>query len=284
MARPSRPSASAWRRAVAPIERQLPHGWGDFFLQLAIFAVFDIAYELTRSFATGERVTAFHNAYRVVSAERSLHVFHELDVQDWAMRAPGVVLDIANWTYFNCQFTVTILFLLWVYSRRNDSFAFIRNVVLTADFIGIVGYIAFPTAPPRMLSRLGFVDTLEATSVNHHSSLISGLANPYAAMPSLHTTYAVLIGVSGVLLTRHLWAKALWSLYPALVVFSIVATGNHFILDAVAGLAVLILAVALNLLWVFARRRRRPGPPAPRRPGRPPERRLGESHATSAAA
>jgi membrane-associated phospholipid phosphatase len=283
MARPSRPAAPAWRRALAPIERQLPHGWGDFLLQLAIFATFDIAYELTRSFATGERVTAFHNAYRVVNVERSLHVFHELEIQDWTMRAPGVVLDVANWTYFNCQFTITILFMLWVYSRRNDSFAFIRNVVLTADFIGIVGYIAFPTAPPRMLSRLGFVDTLEATTVNHHSSLISGLANPYAAMPSLHTAYAVLIGVSGVLLSRHLWAKALWSLYPALVVFSILATGNHFILDAVAGLGVLILAVALNLAWVFARRRRTPGPPAPRRPDRP-DRRPSESRATSATA
>jgi membrane-associated phospholipid phosphatase len=278
MAGPSRPAAPAWRRAIAPVERQLPHGWGDFLLQLAIFATFDVAYELTRSLATGERVAAFRNAYRVVHYEQSLHVFHELEIQDWAMRAPGVVLDIANWTYFNCQFTVTILFLLWVYSRRNDSFAFIRNVVLTADFIGIVGYIAFPTAPPRMLSRLGFVDTLAATTVNHHSSLISGLANPYAAMPSLHTTYAVLIGVSGVLLTRHLWAKALWSLYPALVVFSIVATGNHFILDAVAGLAVLVLAVVLNLIWVFARRRRS-GPP-PRRP----DRRLGESHPRSATA
>ena len=108
MARPSRPPAPAWRRGLAPIERQLPHGWGDFLLQLAIFATFDIAYELTRSFATGERVTAFHNAYRVVNVERSLHVFHELEIQDWTMRAPGVVLDVANWTYFNCQFTITI--------------------------------------------------------------------------------------------------------------------------------------------------------------------------------
>ena len=89
--------------------------------------------------------------------------------------------------------------------------------------------------------------------------------------------------MTGVLLSRHLWAKALWSLYPALVVFSILATGNHFILDAVAGLGVLILAVALNLAWVFARRRRTPGPPAPRRPDRA-DRRPSESRATSATA
>ena len=155
---------------VTRIGTWLPRGWGDLARQLAIFALFDLLYEATRTLAVGDRAVALRHANDIVSTERSLGIFHELDVQHFAATSPHFVQAIANWTYFNCQFTITILFMLWVYSRRNDSFAFIRNVVLTADFIGVVGYIAFPTAPPRMLNRLGFVDTLEATTVNHQTS------------------------------------------------------------------------------------------------------------------
>jgi membrane-associated phospholipid phosphatase len=237
---------------IAAIGRFLPKGWPDFLLQLAIFATFDIAYELSRSLATGKRSVAFAHARDIVRWERDLGIFHELGVQHWAQTAPGIVGSIASWTYFNCQFTISIAFLLWVYARRNDSYYFIRNVVIAADFIGVIGYIGFPAAPPRMLSSLGFVDTLAATYKN---TAVASLANPYAAMPSLHTAYALLIGTCGVLLTRRLWAKALWSLYPALVVFSIVATANHYFLDAIAGALTISLAFLLALLLRYAMRR-----------------------------
>src|SRR5690242_20791435 len=221
--------------------RLLPKGWPDFLRQLAIFATFDVAYELSRSLAQGKATVAFEHANAVVNAEQALGIFDERELQSWVLSAPGIVLDVANWTYFNCQFTITILFLIWVYCRRNDSFYFIRNVVMAADFIGVIGYIAYPTAPPRLLSGFGFVDTLSLTTVNHDT--VSALANPYAAMPSLHTAYALLVGVSGALLVRRPWAKALWSLYPGLVVFSIISTANHFILDALAGSGTLLLAL-----------------------------------------
>jgi hypothetical protein len=249
----------------------LPKGWRNFFLQLAIFASFDVVYEWSRSLAYGRSAIAFAHAKDIVQTERALGIFDELHLQAWVLQAPGIVLDVANWTYFNCQFTITIGFLLWVYCRRNDSFAFLRNVILAADFIGVVGYIAFPTAPPRMLRGLGFVDTLDRTGINHHSSAIASFSNPYAAMPSLHTAYALLIGTSGVLLARHLWSKALWSLYPGLVVFSIVATANHFILDAFAGTLTLLLALLMvtSVMWLrrrsSSRQHRRPQPPQRRR-------------------
>ena len=186
---------------ISAIGRFLPKGWPDFLLQLAIFATFDIAYEWSRSLATGQRTVAFVHARDIVRWERDLGIFHELDVQRWAAHAPGIVDKAANWTYFNCQFTVSISFLLWVYARRNDSYYFIRNVVMAADFIGVIGYISFPAAPPRMLPDLGFVDTLAQT---YKSTAVATLANPYAAMPSLHTAYALLVGTSGVLLTRRL--------------------------------------------------------------------------------
>jgi hypothetical protein len=249
--------------------RFLPKGWPDFLKQLAIFAIFDVAYEGSRALAEGQETAAFRHGHDVVDAEKTLGIFRELNVQQWVLGAPHIVLDVANWTYFNCQFTISFAFLVWVYCRRNDSFYFIRNVVIAADFIGVIGYISYPTAPPRMLTEYGFVDTLNTTAVNHDT--VSALANPYAAMPSLHTAYALLIGVSGVLLARHALTKAVWALYPGLVVFSIISTANHFILDAVGGATTLLLATSLVVSVTFILRRRPlplhvPAKPAPMLP------------------
>jgi membrane-associated phospholipid phosphatase len=224
----------------------LPRGPGDLVRQIVIVSLFDIAYELSRVVATGGRGTALAHARSVVDTERSLGIFRELSVQHFALHAPGVVLDIANWTYFNAQFTVTFVFLLWAYLRHTDRYTTIRNTVIAADAIGLIGYLAYPTAPPRMLPRLGFTDTLNQAAVNHHSGAIASLANSYAAMPSLHTAYALIFGVSGVVLARRWWVRGMWALYPGLVVFSIVATANHFVLDAVAGAAVALVAATLT--------------------------------------
>ena len=93
-----------------------------------------------------------------------------------------------------------------------------------------------------MLGGLGFVDTLNETAVNHHSGLIASLSNPYAAMPSLHTAYALIVGASAVCWSAAAVLRVLWAFYPALVVFSIVATANHFFLDAAGGAGVAMLA------------------------------------------
>jgi membrane-associated phospholipid phosphatase len=233
-------------RGRARLTSVLPRGPLDLLRQIAIVSLFDLAYELSRVLATGGRGAALAHAHSVVAAERSLGVFRELSVQRFALDSPGIVLDIANWTYFNAQFTVTFLFLLWAYLRHTDRYTTIRNTVIAADAIGLIGYLAYPTAPPRMLPRLGFTDTLNQAAVNHHSGAIASLANPYAAMPSLHTAYALIFGVSGVVLARRWWIRGLWALYPGLVVFSIVATANHFVLDAVAGAVVALAAAALT--------------------------------------
>jgi uncharacterized membrane protein YbhN (UPF0104 family) len=225
------------RSIITAIGTRLPRGWGDLGRQLAIFAALDMAYELSRTLAVGDRSTALRHAHSIVNTERSLGLFHELDVQHWAMNAPSIVMSVANWTYFNCQFTLTFGFVLWVYLRRNEYYTRLRNLIATINVVGLAGYIFFPAAPPRMLTDLGFVDSLNQTGVNHHSGLIAALSNPYAAMPSLHTAYAITVGVTGLAVTRSR-LRFLWVGYPALVVFSIIATANHFILDAVAGAGV----------------------------------------------
>jgi membrane-associated phospholipid phosphatase len=247
------------RRAVDAIGRRLPRGWGDFLRQLALFIVFDITYESTRGLSDGARVVAIRHAEDVVSAEKTLGIFREQAVQHWAMHAPGFVLEVANWTYLQCQFTITFGFLLWVYLWRNEAWSFLRNTVIIGFSLGIVGYLSYPCAPPRLLPAqlgYGFVDTLKTGSASTQGGLVAALANPYAAMPSLHTATSLLVGTSGVLLCRSILARAIWALYPALVVFSIVATANHFLLDAIGGACVFATALTLSLCVSYIRRGR----------------------------
>ncbi|MGH3130526.1 MAG: phosphatase PAP2 family protein, partial [Gaiellaceae bacterium] len=124
---------------------------------------------------------------------------------------------------------------------------------------GLVGYIALPTAPPRMFPDLGFVDTLAHFNLNHGSAVIAFASNPYAAMPSLHAADSLIVGVAMALIVRRRPLKLLWLAWPAWVWFAVMATGNHFWLDIAAGVAVAALAAAIvfrrELRPLAARRR-----------------------------
>ena len=241
-------TAHPFRRAERRVGRLLPRGWRDFWLQFAIFWSFYLAYEASRTLASADRYVAIRNALDVLRAQQILGIDLERNVQEWALNSNDIVMSIANWTYFNCQFTITYALLLFIYFRRNHAFYFIRNALLATSFAALLGYILLPTAPPRMFGGLGFVDTLNQTSVNHNSGIVAWFANPYAAMPSLHTAYAVIIGCAGDLVLAHPLLKLVWTLYPGLVLFSIIATGNHWFLDAAVGAFVALFA----LLFAFA--------------------------------
>ena len=131
-----------------------------FARQLAIFIPFDIAYELSRRVATGGEETALQHARDVVDAEQSLGIYHELAVQHWALDAPDFVMEVAKFTYFQCQFTITFGFVLWVYVSAHYAYTLLRNVLFTTFMLALPGYILYPTAPPRMLPDEGFVDAL----------------------------------------------------------------------------------------------------------------------------
>ena len=231
--------------------RVLPKGWADFLLQLGLFAVADLLYEISRTLAKGDLAVAFVHARDVVSVEKSIGIFTELDVQHWALARPWV-LDVANITYFHAHFAVTTCFMFWLYLRRNHYYYFVRNIVFSSMALALIGYVLFPTAPPRMLTDLGFIDTLEKTAdVNFNTGAVSLLSNPFAAVPSVHTCFSLIIGASCFFLVRRPGVRLLWLLYPCLIVFSIVATGNHFWLDAILG--AVLAGVALGVAWMIER-------------------------------
>jgi len=231
--------------------RLLPKGWPDFLFQLVLFAVADLLYEISRTLAKGDLAVAFVHARDVVSVEKSIGIFTELDVQHWALARPWV-LDVANMTYFHAHFAVTTCFMFWLYLRRNHHYYFVRNIVFSAMALALIGYMLFPTAPPRMLTDLGFIDTLEKTAdVNFNSGAVSLLSNPFAAVPSVHTCFSLIIGASCFFLVRRPAIRFIWLLYPCLIVFSIVATGNHFWLDAILG--AFLAGIALGVAWTIER-------------------------------
>jgi membrane-associated phospholipid phosphatase len=239
-----------------------PLGWRTFGLQLLLLLAVDVTYEVTRALLEGPSATALQHAADIVRVERDLGIFVERDLQRWAVSAPGFVMDVAKWVYQNCQRLVTWCFVVWVYVWRNPAYTGIRNRIIVLDVLGLLGYWLYPTAPPRLTPGFGFVDTLDPTHQNLRSSLFGSLTNLYAAVPSLHTAYAILLGITGVRVGRHLVTRIAWALWPVLVVFSTVVTANHWLLDAAAG------AVVLGIAWVIssaAERRwrwpRRPLPP-----------------------
>jgi membrane-associated phospholipid phosphatase len=156
-------------------------------------------------------------------------------------------MEVAKFTYFQCQFTITFGFVLWVYLRRHYAYTLLRNTLFTTFMLALPGYVLYPTAPPRLLRSEGFIDPMQHATLNQSGFLVELFGNGYAAMPSLHTGTAILVGSTGVLVARHPLVRVMWGLYPALVVFSIVATANHFFLDAVAGAGVLAVALAVVL-------------------------------------
>jgi membrane-associated phospholipid phosphatase len=214
---------------------------------LAIWFGFLGAYQVARGLADRNPPKAFDNGLHVIGIERHANALFEVTLQR-LVDGSQVLATAASWTYWNSEFTVLGLALLWVYLRRNEAFVNFRNSILLANVIGLIGYVLLPTAPPRMFPDLGFSDTLSNFGeLNHGSGVIEFAANPYAAMPSLHAADALIVGLVLASVCRSKVAKVLWLLWPAWVWFSVMATGNHFWLDVVAG--VIVAAIALVVVY-----------------------------------
>ncbi|HYM55531.1 MAG TPA: phosphatase PAP2 family protein [Solirubrobacteraceae bacterium] len=231
--------------------RLLPHGWLDALRQVSLFAAAYLAYRLVRGLVEGDANAAFAHASDLISLERTMHLFVEPSIQAWASGS-HLVIVIASWLYVNAQTSVTIAALLYLYLRHNRSFYFVRNMFMIAMAIALVAYIVFPTAPPRFMPEWGFVDTVSdftGVHVNHASASMSALFNPYAAVPSMHVAFALMIGWPLARLARRSVVRVLWLLYPFLMTFVIVVTANHFIFDALLG-ALTAGASAYGASWL----------------------------------
>jgi hypothetical protein len=231
--------------------RFLPKGWRDLFRQILLFCGAYWLYRLVRGMTDGRVAEAFDNARRLIGIERGLGLFVEPAVNAWAEGSDWLI-DGASWAYVNSHFTITTVTLAYIYLRRNASFYFVRNMFMVAMGIALVLYAAYPTAPPRFMPEWGFSDSVARfTGLTAEGSSADALYNPFAAVPSMHVAFALMLAVPMASMTPRRWVKAIWLSYPALVSFVVVATANHWWFDAFLG--ALTAAVAALAALLFAR-------------------------------
>jgi PAP2 superfamily len=203
-------------------------------------------YEVARGLVGADRAEADAHAHRLVALERPLHLFVEANVQRAVETLPGLT-GLLGVAYMTLHLAVTAGLLVWLHHSRPEGFPFVRTALLLASVLALVGFLAYPTAPPR-LAGVGIADTVSGGHVDLNRGLVSSLYNPYAALPSMHVGYALIVAAGLVRNGRGLLVRAIGALYPPLVLLVIVATGNHFFLDAAAGALVAGIAAAFAAL------------------------------------
>jgi PAP2 superfamily len=227
----------------------LPRGWVDLFRQIGMFALAFALYGLVRGLvSTGNHYKPFGDAMKIIDFERALHVFVEPNIQGWAENS-HLLMNVLAWSYINTQFVITTATVAIIYVRFNRSYYFVRNMFLIAMGLALVGYWVFPTAPPRLMPEWGFTDTVSQVMTGGRGSLdyslVGSVANMYAAVPSMHVCFSVMIAWPMARLVSWRWAKVLWALYPLLVTFVVVATANHFLVDVFLGAVTAGIAATL---------------------------------------
>ncbi len=243
-------TARAIRALTTPFARlgqRLPHGWRDFVLQLAIWLGFGLAYQIARGIADRDVSQAFQNGRGIIDFESRLHALIELDLQRVVLSAGDWLVQAVNWTYWNSQFTVVGLVLLWVYFKRNDVVPPPSQHPAADQHAGARGLraVADRTAPP--VPRVG---------LRRHARLLLDpqprqRARPArlesvrrdAEHPRRERAHRRLLHGLGLVRSRP--AKLLWTLWPSWVWFTVMATANHFWLDVAAGIGLALLSASI---------------------------------------
>jgi PAP2 superfamily len=249
----SRPAGDG---APAPRRRRTDH----WIRELILVAVLYEFYNLIQHLLTGSTAQAQRNGHDVLRAERWLHLDPELSLNH-LLNHVAVLAVPACYFYATLHFIITPIVIIWTYRSRRADYGRARNILVIMTVSALAGFWWFPTAPPRLLSGEAYTDT-----VAHYSnwgwwsadalpSGASNLANQFAAMPSLHVGWALWCCVTVFPLTRRRVVRVLAVAYPVLTTLVVMGTGNHYLLDVVAGVAVVaVAAVVTNLVMAVIRR------------------------------
>jgi hypothetical protein len=239
-----------WERtSSAPTMRRTrtrPRWW----VELAIVAFGYGLYAITRMLMPHRTGAAFAHAVRLLHIERAWHLAPEIGLN--ALVSSHRVLAVAlDYHYATLHYVVTPAVLIWLVIAVPEKYRHARRVLVVATVIGLIGFWLAPVAPPRLLGDAdGFVDTMAQFAMygwwSHDASAprgLGGLTNEYAAMPSLHVAWALWCGWQIAAYAKHRWVQIVGVVYPISTMFAVMATGNHFFFDVVAGVAVLLLAM-----------------------------------------
>jgi hypothetical protein len=207
-------------------------------------------YDAVTNFAPLRLDVALKHARGVLSLERSLHMDPELSLDRWLAGHHTLGLILSDY-YDNAHFVVTLGVLGYLWWRRADLYRPLRNSLVLVNVLAFIVFWCYPVAPPRMLD--GFTDVVASTGAfgSWHTGTLASHANQLAAMPSLHMAWAAWCGLAVWRISTRRWVRTVAVLYPCLTALAVLSTGNHFLLDVLAGL----LTLAVSMLIVELMRR-----------------------------
>ncbi|WP_433162111.1 phosphatase PAP2 family protein [Kribbella sp. CA-247076] len=211
--------------------------------EAVLLATLFLVYSAGRQFAAKHTGSAFDHARELLTFQGWLHLPDEASIQQAALKVPQLV-EGANLYYAGVHAPLTAAVLLWLSIWRPKAYPHVRWTIVAVTGLALIGHIVFPLAPPRMMP--GFVDTgLHFGQSVYGAERSGGVANQFAAMPSLHVGWAALIALAMILIARSRW-RWLWLLHPVITCAVVVVTANHYWLDGIV--ALLLIAVSLPLL------------------------------------
>ncbi len=233
----------------------------EFLRELAAVAVAALIYYLVRGAVADRAEEAFQRARDILELEQRLRLDWETAIHE-SILGSNALIDLANGTYFWGHMPLLIVLAVWLWRTDRPTWRMFRNALLFSGAAGVIAYLLFPTAPPRLMPELGYIDTLALRAAPAYQAQEVGLfVNPYAALPSLHVGWALLAGLAVWRASGRPSMRALAVAIPLSQSWAVVATANHWTLDAFAGLAVCGLAWLLTWLlteWLPRLRLRSP--------------------------
>ena len=219
-------------------------------------------YSVLRNATDATVAAAKANADDIVRWQDALGILHEKAVQDAFIDTRWFIV-MWNIFYGSFHFLVTPAVLIWIFRKHAERYPFWRTTIVIGTVFALVGYATYPLMPPRLYPDITFVDTLREYGGiwSFESGPVEKLSNQYAAMPSLHFGWSFWVATAGVSLARTLWARALFVAYPLATLFAITVTANHWFLDALGGLVVIVGGMAVA--WGVSRLRPAEAQPQP---------------------
>ncbi len=219
-----------------------------FFKELLIVLLAYLLYFVVRGVAAERAGDAMIRAVHVLRLEDQIGLFWELDMQAWALSHEALT-QFFNQIYIWGNFPFIGVVALWFYFRYRPQYILYRNAFLISGAIALVIFVTLPTAPPRFLWWAGFQDTVYQLADGYYAVQPEGFVNRYAAIPSMHFGWILLLGIGIVSTTKFRPMQAVGVVMPILMFLSVVMTGNHFILDAVIGGIVSVIGLVLAILY-----------------------------------
>ena len=213
--------------------------------EVALVAAAMFAYFGIRNATVGSPAEAFENARRLFDLEQWLEVAWESAVQASIVGSSFLVM-LTNWVYIWGHWPVILGVATILYVYRRERYYLLRNALFVSGAIGFIFFALLPVAPPRLLD-IGLVDTVTNESSSYRALQPPGLTNQYAAFPSLHLGWNVIVGIVLLMTTAHLAVRLFAVISPLAMGFAVIATANHFVLDVVGGIAVVIVGLAVAL-------------------------------------